>query len=122
MAGGADRIQPRDALGLQGVREARPEAESAAQVGVAILSSPQPFAFEDVDEGMVARPPGATIYAWIQSWNGLLTARVRIVQTNGEHVADVEVHPPEGASVMDECIGIAHALYFSWWRAQSVKP
>lgn len=65
---------------------------------------------------MTANPPGASIYCEGYGRGSL----VRILDTNGAHIADVTVHTPIGGDETEETIAIATAIYWSWWRAEAM--
>lgn len=72
---------------------------------------------------MLAEPPGATIECMTGdgSASRVTICDVRKHPAEPEIVADVTVHVPEGATLTEETIAIASALYWSWWRACDMR-
>ncbi len=119
MAGGPHSVPARHASRVQAVREAHPQSATAAQAAHAVLTPPTfTFAPTEVPFDLAASPPGVTI----QFVPFDTHAELRIRERSGAHIAHVRVIPPPGVSPEDEALEIAHGLYFSWWRAQKVKP
>lgn len=66
---------------------------------------------------LLADPPGASI---VCTSTHDRSSYVVIKGNDGQHIAVVTVHTPDGFDLTDETIAIASALYWSWWRAEDM--
>jgi len=75
------------------------------------------------DDGatLCASPPGARIACECDT-DGRSRVRIRDMRPGhaGEHIADVTVWAPEDATLTEETIAVASAIYWSWWRARDM--
>lgn len=79
------------------------------------------FTVDDDSTRMIASPPGAFIEARCTDEPDVSAVRIRSFDHG--HIADIRVHAGSDsiASLTDETIAIASAIYWSWWRACEMR-